>query len=211
MNTLKGSPKQIGLAVISFLIAVFNFLTPLFYIVKMEAGVLGTKVHNEVTGYSVLDEYPKAIEEIGEWLGMYTIIYLILSVTVVISLIVGFVKDQGQKFFDFAVATNVISVVISTVYLINGFSTVEVAKEYLGSYGEASTSSFIPFIFVAILAIAFFVIKADVFKKFIAAKPNNNSNNTDTIGDLERYKDLLDKGVISEEDFEAKKKQLLGL
>ena len=33
----------------------------------------------------------------------------------------------------------------------------------------------------------------------------------DTFEELERYKELFDKGVITEEEFAAKKKQILGL
>ena len=41
-----------------------------------------------------------------------------------------------------------------------------------------------------------------------AAIANHNSDDTET---LRKYKDLLDTGVISQEEFDAKKKQLLGL
>lgn len=34
---------------------------------------------------------------------------------------------------------------------------------------------------------------------------------TGTADELKKYKDLLDKGVITQEEFDAKKKQLLGL
>ena len=34
---------------------------------------------------------------------------------------------------------------------------------------------------------------------------------TDSIEELQRYKELLDTGVITQEEFDAKKKQLLGL
>lgn len=41
-----------------------------------------------------------------------------------------------------------------------------------------------------------------------AAKPEISQSNAD---ELKKYKDLLDSGVISQEEFDAKKKQLLGL
>ncbi len=43
------------------------------------------------------------------------------------------------------------------------------------------------------------------------AKTSENITVTDETDILKKYKELLDTGVISEEDFEAKKKQLLGL
>jgi predicted Zn-dependent peptidase len=34
---------------------------------------------------------------------------------------------------------------------------------------------------------------------------------TDSADQIAKYKDLLDKGIITQEEFDAKKKQLLGL
>ncbi|MBQ4257744.1 MAG: SHOCT domain-containing protein [Clostridia bacterium] len=42
-----------------------------------------------------------------------------------------------------------------------------------------------------------------------APTPVQQTNNT--AAQLQKYKELLDSGVISNEDYEAKKKQLLGL
>lgn len=40
---------------------------------------------------------------------------------------------------------------------------------------------------------------------------NRNKQNTSNADELEKYKDLYDRGIITEEEFTAKKKQLLGL
>lgn len=42
-------------------------------------------------------------------------------------------------------------------------------------------------------------------------KPTTTKKTDDNISELVKYKDLLDKGIISKEEFEEKKKQLLGL
>ena len=39
----------------------------------------------------------------------------------------------------------------------------------------------------------------------------NMGQNTSNIGDLEKLAELRDKGVVTEEEFQAKKKQILGL
>lgn len=44
-----------------------------------------------------------------------------------------------------------------------------------------------------------------------AAYKQNNVASTSNAEELKKYKDLLDNGVISQEEFDAKKKQLLGL
>ena len=48
-------------------------------------------------------------------------------------------------------------------------------------------------------------------EKIIAKSSIANEAKTDEADQLVKYKDLLDKGVISREEFDAKKKQLLGL
>lgn len=41
--------------------------------------------------------------------------------------------------------------------------------------------------------------------------PQSNNSQTESADELKKYKDLLDSGVITQEEFDAKKKQLLGL
>lgn len=43
------------------------------------------------------------------------------------------------------------------------------------------------------------------------AKANNGSSNVSAADELKKFKELLDSGVITQEEFDAKKKQLLGL
>ena len=43
------------------------------------------------------------------------------------------------------------------------------------------------------------------------ASPNNQTANYSNADELKKFKELLDSGVISQEEFDAKKKQLLGL
>lgn len=56
----------------------------------------------------------------------------------------------------------------------------------------------------------------DVINQQIAQRNNNKGNvtvvnNASNADELKKYKDLLDSGVITQEEFDAKKKQLLGL
>ena len=41
--------------------------------------------------------------------------------------------------------------------------------------------------------------------------PQEESTIHDSLDDLRKYKELLDDGIITQRDFEAKKKQLLGI
>ena len=65
---------------------------------------------------------------------------------------------------------------------------------------------------------AFRVAQANEWKKQIdqtmqriASTQTNAQNNTDTTQELIKFKQLLDAGVITQEEFDTKKKQLLGM
>lgn len=67
--------------------------------------------------------------------------------------------------------------------------------------------------------IAFNLIKnrnevRDAISNLLIERQNNKNNSSpaaDNVEDLKKYKDLLDSGVISQEEFDAKKAQFLGL
>ena len=52
-----------------------------------------------------------------------------------------------------------------------------------------------------------------VFEKYHseASQPTTIINQTSSADELKKFKDLLDSGIITQEEFDAKKKQLLGL
>ena len=47
--------------------------------------------------------------------------------------------------------------------------------------------------------------------KFIDEKSAENDKQVDSAEELKKYKGLFDDGLISEEEYNAKKKQILGL
>ena len=49
------------------------------------------------------------------------------------------------------------------------------------------------------------------FEKEKASASNNATSNSSAADELKKFKELLDMGVITQEEFDAKKKQLLGL
>ena len=70
--------------------------------------------------------------------------------------------------------------------------------------------------------ISFYALKnsADIYKiisEILIERQNNKNSDKiavqtlDTADQLKKYKELLDIGAISQEEFEAKKKQILGL
>ena len=56
----------------------------------------------------------------------------------------------------------------------------------------------------------------EVMSKLLIERQNNKAKHSvevksDTADELKKFKELLDSGVITQKEFEAKKKQLLGL
>lgn len=54
-------------------------------------------------------------------------------------------------------------------------------------------------------------IKSVIIEKKKAAQHKSDNSNNGDADELKKYKDLLDSGVISQEEFDTKKKQILGL
>ncbi len=84
---------------------------------------------------------------------------------------------------------------------------------YLASWAfEISLSPYwnIYLVFIFIMIIVSFVKRANVFNDNSSNDVNVVVKNTTDADELKKYKELLDSGVISQEEFVTKKKQLLG-
>ena len=73
-------------------------------------------------------------------------------------------------------------------------------------------------LFYMVLVLSISLLAVSVISYFITRKNGINERvavdvvtSTSTPQELEQYKDLLDQGIITQEEFDAKKKQLLGL
>lgn len=80
---------------------------------------------------------------------------------------------------------------------------------------SSSVSVFEEFFFYGNLFFACILFANCLFQSISKSKNNNQQANIKSLStsadELKKYKDLLDNGVISQEEFDAKKKQLLGL
>ena len=209
----KYTPKRLILLSTSFVIAILNFITLVFNIVHINIEVMGTAANSKVNGFSVLTSYPAAITETGDWLSIYSVIHLILSIIILVTLVICLVKKTSDSYLFIAKATNAFSFVMSIIYFINGLIALSEAKDGVGPIAEVITAAFWPLIIIGILAIAHIIVE-----KFIPEEFNHRIYNNNNVHDVEysmslitKYKDLLDQGIITQEEFDAKKKQLLGL
>ena len=89
-----------------------------------------------------------------------------------------------------------------------------ISSNMLKGIGVASSSGRITFLFCKNNSEVFNTISAILLERQ-EKRANSSTTIQNTINtnadELKKYKDLLDSGVITEEEFEAKKKQLLGL
>lgn len=99
------------------------------------------------------------------------------------------------------------------------------AKNFGKGTGFAIGMLFLPFIFQMILAFSDaqykdgsventsqdFVSQVVEKTKTIATNAVNNEPKTDVVAEMEKYKKMLDSGIITQEEFDLKKKEILGL
>lgn len=79
----------------------------------------------------------------------------------------------------------------------------------LSGVSVASSSGVISFLFVEEYQKIYKIMSDLLIKRHNVQNSDRNKN--DIVSEIKNFKELLDSGVITQEEFEAKKKQLLGL
>lgn len=166
-------------------------------------------------GQSIMEDNEKIVFEIdgnmGKTLGVYEN-RCVISITGKKALLYGAGLNGDKEFYY----SDITSVQFKNLGMTTGF----LQFEYAGSH---STNNFVnenSFTFSATIGTAKHKkLKEDmppiyeyIQDRVRAAKDfKNNSVNVSVADELKKFKELLDGGVISQEEFEAKKKQLLGV
>ena len=208
----KNGEKRIITMILFILTVVFAFLALAFKLYDIEMSFLGTSVQSDGNGFSVISEYPELLEEIGAWLGGYSI----LVIAIVIAEIVVYAvtrKKNAEKMLLIEKILVVTNVILTLIYMINGFNAKQTIEEQ-SSYYQVTTSAMIPFIIVVVLAAAYFAVTFFVKENFSLSSLKQKTAKTSemtTADELAKYKNLLDEGAITQDEYDAKKKELLGL
>lgn len=155
----KYSRKQLILGAIICTVALFAILTLVFNIISTKATLLGTTLRSSANGFSILGEVPGAIEDIGGWLITYSILYMLAVVAGIGFLAFCFVKKSVEEFLSFGEKTNIAACALALIYMINGIVAVSVANDETMGLVDSSTAAFVPFIIIALLTVAFYVVK----------------------------------------------------
>lgn len=118
-------------------------------------------------------------------------------------------------------AVVIIAIITAFLYMVEGIAMVSLWR---GGDG-ATTTAFVVFIIQALLLTAYFIcrhyaetdenvsslsaVQTSVQTQYVKTAPKSNMANAAT--ELTKYKQLLDMGAITQEEFDAKKKELLNL
>ncbi len=145
-------------------LSAFGFLACLFNYFDYHMSFFGTTVDSTLSGYSVFEGYPAAIESVGGWLTVYSIIYLVI--TAILTGVSCYKLYKQSDLDKFGNLVCVISVILALIYLING----SVAKSTLlegdtYNMGTCTTGAFWPLIITIAVSLIFFAIKKLVKNK----------------------------------------------
>ena len=140
---------------------------------------------------------------------------VLFTVFMVVLLVVLIVQVAKRAHFRIVPTLSLLSIVVFFLYSVvftmepmnSGWSP-SFFLEYLASYG---------FILIIVLQIAMVLIgfisnsRVKQYGIIEDVKPQYTQHNISEADELKKYKELFDAGVITQEEFDAKKKQLLGL
>ena len=210
-------------------LALMSLLTLCFSLIKVDLPYYPSE-----NGFDMLSFESDYISGDYKWgatmLGVCSVLELVFACIAICLSIFNFVKTKESKAINTGIVGGAIAVAV--LYLVEGIvfkavlgSTVSGLKEYL------STVAFVPMIIIGVFVVAYFLVapivgasslgnenvengEAIVVKKekvSSVVRSNQQTVEAQSIENLKKYKDLLDMGVITQEEFEAKKKELLNI
>ena len=142
------------------------------------------------------------------WRGAGSIMMIITIIAVIISIGMIWINKPKISLIALGVITIFVLLSLFRFYKVDGAWY----DPILGDYTRASASS--PYYIVlggTALAILFGVVGFLNTKEPVEKAPSITVMPKSNADELEKYNELLSKGIITQEEFDAKKKQLLGL
>ena len=143
----------------------------------------------------------------------WKIIVLTLFASNLILCLVSIIKNSTSKDSAWHVSLPIINVIISFPWSRGISHDCTPYKLDIEAFSIGTTFLILLFILVVIIFVSFIKRSNSVVpkKEIQPQQVINNVQETSNADELKKYKDLLDSGVITQEEFDQKKKQLLGL
>ncbi|MBQ7236580.1 MAG: SHOCT domain-containing protein [Clostridia bacterium] len=201
--------------VIVMIMAILSLLTLTFTLCK--SGLAFTMyVEN---GFTFLAFKSILISSYFSWaiylIGAFSILFLLVSlILITLSIFNFFIKKR------FNLIIIVASIVIAVLYMIIGIVFVIVCNVTYGYDYYFRTFAYIPLILQIILLVAYIICgKIKTFSKEITQDKTQNNVSVSAIlsramveeQQINKYKEMLDNGIITEEEYNEKKRKILGL
>lgn len=212
---------------IAIFAGVFVLISLLFPLVSYKVNVFGYNYGSvSENAYQFLRFYSVIVNK--DWIialvGSFTIFILTFSVLLIILNICSIFKFTDKKILPFI--TIAVCFLFEIVYMLAG---VIIVSKYKGNYTTTSFIGLIVMFFIALVYIILVLVLKNIEKKQKRTEDilsdnnlnkkelfvdnynvdNNESNDDRVIKLLNKYKSLLDNGVITQEEFNEKKQTLL--
>ena len=212
----KHGKKNALLAAIAALVALFNLLTPAFNILKIKhtLSFSGYTIFSEsqTYEYKILFEYYKNQSFLTVWTILISIVYILAALAIIGLLAYVFFAKSKDEFLKLRPLAMKVCWGMSAFYMLNGFIVMISEKVIFEDVrGMISTAAFIPCIIITLLLVGLHFAIQKLPENFGSAAAKATSSTSPYIDELTTYKQLLDAGIITEEEFQKKKQELLGL
>ena len=202
---LKGRVKYIFSSMVLIdLVAILPFYIPM--IIPIDLRFLRVIRLVRIFRIFKLGRYSESLQMLGRILRkkkselIVTFFVVILLIIISSSLIYEFEREAQPEKFS--------SIPISMWWAIVTLTTVGYGDVYPVTIIGKILSSVIALLGIGLFALSPGILSSGMVEELQREKSKNESNN---LNDLEKLADLKDKGIITEEEFYAKKKQILGL
>lgn len=196
------SVKKIVLSGIALLTALFTLIG------------LAFKVAYPLNGFFFMGKY---VHYVDDWLAIlgktYSIIHMLYGLVGIVFVVIAFFLFNSKNSKKINLVFVIGGLVFSTLYMVLGI--------IFACLYEVSTDAYGQFILVALCFAAYFICNAilndNPLGGIVSSASSQNQNaplktvkqEKSSIDLLMEYKKLLDAGIISQEEFDAKKKELL--
>jgi len=164
----KYTDKELTIVALTLAIAAVNLLALLFTLVKLDYDFLTENEYCLVNGVKLLSfDWPIIIEDCGAWLSFYSLLHLLIAVSVIALVLIHVLLKKGKAFGKMCIFTMAVSFLTSLVYMINGIAAYsETSESYPLDNSGVSTIAYIPFIVICALSFTLIFVKVKMSDKF---------------------------------------------
>ena len=130
-------------------VALLNFVALAFTLVRGIYEMMSGCEEFFANGYKLaFVGYPTEIDSMGAWLVIYSQLYFILAVLILVGLVLSFLIKKELNFGKLGTASSIVSSVMALGYMINGIAVNSVVAEYGSLNFTHYTLAFIPAILI---------------------------------------------------------------